>query len=43
MKKALNEAIELFDKYKNEIMTGKVVNLELKAMRGDYDSKEEVV
>ena len=41
-KDALTKAIELFDKYKDEPMTGKVVILELKAMRGDYDSKEEV-
>ena len=41
-KDALTKAIELFDKYKDEPMVGRVVILELKAMRGDYDSKEEV-
>lgn len=33
---ALTEAIEFFNKYKDEPMTGNVVNLELKAMRGDF-------
>jgi hypothetical protein len=32
----LTEAIAIFDKYKNEPMTGNVVNLELKGLRRDY-------
>lgn len=35
-KQALTEAIAIFDKYKDEPMTGNVVNLELKNLRGDY-------
>ena len=35
-KDALTDAIDFFGKHKDEPMTGNVVNLELKALRGDY-------
>ncbi len=40
-KDALTRAIDIFEKYKEEPMTGNVVLLELKGLRGDYNSKEE--
>ena len=41
-KEAYTKAIDLFSKYKDEPMTGRVVLFELKAMRGDYGTKEDV-
>lgn len=36
-KEILTEAIELFSPHKEQPMTGNVVNLELKGLRGDYE------
>jgi hypothetical protein len=35
-KEILTKAIAIFDKQKDDVMTGNVVNLELKNLRGDY-------
>ena len=40
-KQALTDAIKIFSKYKNEPMTGNVVLLEQKVLRGDYESDPE--
>lgn len=35
----LNEAVQRFEKHANKPMTGNVVNLELKQIRGDYEAR----
>jgi len=43
IKEAYTKAIDLFSAYKNEPMTGNVVILEIKGLRGDFEPESEDV